>query len=394
MEITIQPSKLSGSLRAISSKSQAHRILICAALSDSPCTVICPDTNQDIDATASCLRQLGADIQRTATGFQVTPIKVLPKTATLDCGESGSTLRFMLPVAGALGVNSAFLLHGRLGQRPLSPLWEEMNRMGCHLSKPNENTIRCQGKLISGNYQIDGGISSQFITGLLFALAIIPGRSNLHITGQLQSKPYVDITYEVLSKFGISANGETIHGCYPFRSPTALEVEGDWSNGAFFLVANALGNSIEISNLHESSVQGDREISALIPLLKENQTISVAQIPDLMPILSVLAAANHGATFTHIQRLRLKESDRVTAVSQMLNAMGIATRITDSEMIVYPGTFHKAVIDSFNDHRIAMAAAIAATIADGPITIQNPQCVAKSYPTFWEEYKRLGGQYE
>lgn len=394
MQIKVIPGKLSGNLQAISSKSQAHRILICAALSNKDCEIYCPDTNEDIDATASCLNALGATIVRRDSYFHVSPIHTLPNDAILDCRESGSTLRFMLPLVGALGVNATFILHGRLSKRPLSPLWEEMERMGCKLTRPTEDTVRCTGKLVSGAYTIDGGVSSQFITGLLFATAILPGKSSLEITGSVQSKPYIDITKDVLSKFGVKLDSNEVDGTYPLNGPDKLSVEGDWSNAAFFLVANAVGNNIMLSNLNYDSFQGDRRITELVTLMEKRKTIDVADIPDLMPILSVLAAAKSGAVFTNIQRLRLKESDRVHSVREMLGNMGISTEETDDTLIVYPGQFRSCTVDSYNDHRIAMSAAIAGTVARGPIEIVNAQCVRKSYPAFWADFAQLGGNYE
>ena len=193
MDITIWPQKLQGTVAAIPSKSQAHRLLICAAFSDGETILQCSETNRDIEATADCLRALGADIVRTADGYRILPIRRLPESAVLNCCESGSTLRFMLPIAGALGVDALFQMEGRLPCRPLSPLWEEMERMGCKLSRPGETTIRCTGKLKTGNYSIDGSVSSQFVTGLLFALSLIGGDSHLEITGKIESKPWKPI---------------------------------------------------------------------------------------------------------------------------------------------------------------------------------------------------------
>jgi len=394
MQIKLYPGKLSGNLPAISSKSQAHRMLICAALSNKSSKIYCPDTNEDIDATASCLTALGATIERSGSYFYVSPIRFLPSEATLDCRESGSTLRFMLPLVGALGVNATFILRGRLHKRPLSPLWEEMERMGCKLSRPTEDTVRCTGMLRAGNYIIDGGVSSQFITGLLFAMAILPGKSSLNITGALQSKPYIDITKNVLSMFGVNADSNEIVGAFPLNGPDELSVEGDWSNAAFFLVANALGSNIKLTNLNYDSFQGDRRVVELITAMKSKQTIDVSDIPDLMPILSILAAAKCGAVFTNIQRLRLKESDRVCSVREMLCNMGIRTEEAADTLTVYPGKFRSCCINSYNDHRIAMSAAIAATAAVGPIEVLDAQCVNKSYPAFWADFAKLGGNYE
>lgn len=232
-DIVIHPRKLCGTVAAIPSKSQAHRLLIAAALADAPTALICPDTSRDIEATAACLRALGADIRRTERGYTVSPIRKVPAHPVLPCGESGSTLRFLLPVAGALGADATLTMEGRLPERPLSPLWEEMQRMGCTLSHPTHDTVHCCGRLQSGTYTIDGGVSSQFITGLLLALPLLPDRSEIRIEGKLQSRPYVDMTMQALAAFGVHAEGFVIPGGQSYRSPGTLTVEGDWSNAAF-----------------------------------------------------------------------------------------------------------------------------------------------------------------
>ena len=383
MDITIQPGRLQGTLTAIPSKSQAHRYLICAAFSDNETTLICPETNRDIEATAQCLGSLGANIKRTVDGYHITPIRQIPETAVLPCGESGSTLRFMLPVVGAFGVDAVFQMEGRLPQRPLSPLWEEMERMGCTLSRPTDNTIRCHGRLLPGDYMINGGVSSQYITGLLFATELMNVQSTVTITGQLQSKPYVDMTRQALAVFG-SPN---------FHSPGLLRVEGDWSNGAFFLAAKAVGNNIEILGLDPESCQGDRAVVDILNQLEFGiPTVSAADIPDLVPILAVTAAAKHGAVFTDIRRLRLKESDRVASTISMLENLGGKTVATENTLTVYGTGYIGGTVDAVNDHRIAMAAAIASTVCQEPVTILGAQCVQKSYPAFWDEFKRLGGK--
>lgn len=382
MDITIHPKKLKGTVTAIPSKSQAHRMLICAAFADGPTTIICPDTNRDIEATADCLRALGAKILRTDNGYQITPVVQIPTGAFLNCCESGSTLRFMLPIVGALGVKATIKMEGRLPQRPLSPLWEEMERMGCTLSRPTASTILCEGKLQSGAYSIVGNVSSQFITGLLLAFDLMDTPCTLKITGKLESVPYIEMTKQVLELF-------------PNRhTPGILTVEGDWSNGAFFLAAQALGNDVSVTNLSPESKQGDRAAAFWLPKLKYNSTISAADIPDLIPILSVVAAANKGAVFTDIQRLRLKESDRVASVIAMLEALGGKAESTDSTLTVYGTGLSGGIVRSCNDHRIAMSAAIAATVCKEDVTILGAECVNKSYPKFFEEYSRLGGNYE
>ena len=394
MDITIYPRKLSGTISAIPSKSQAHRILICAAFADAPVNILCTETNQDIENTAGCLRSLGADIARTEQGYYVQPIRSIPSSAQLDCGESGSTLRFMLPVCASLGVDTVFHMAGRLPQRPLSPLWEEMERMGVSLTRPTETTIRSQGRLNSGTYYIDGSVSSQFITGLLFALALLPGENQLIVTGNIESRPYIQMTEDVLHLFGIETKQYRFYDEPIMRSPGTVTVEGDWSNGAFFLGAQALGNDIQISGLNADSSQGDKQAAPLMKALSECISVDGRDIPDLIPILAVVAGAKKGASFHNIGRLRLKESDRIDSVAAMLKALGADVESGQDYLTVSPAKYTGGIIDSKNDHRIAMSAAIASTVADGPVTILGADCVAKSYPGFWSEFTKLGGYYE
>ncbi len=385
MDLTIQPQLLRGEITIIPSKSVAHRLLICAALADKPTELICPDTNRDIEATAECLRALGAGIVRTSEGYEIDPISQIPKSAVLPCHDSGSTLRFLLPVVGALGVDATFRMSGRLPQRPLSPLWEEMRRMGCILTRPRLDTIRCTGKLQPGTYTIDGGVSSQFITGLLFALSLIPGESHLEVSGKVESKPYIDLTKNAMALFAAPR----------YHSPGCLSVEGDWSNAAFFLTAAMLGSELTILGLDNSSAQGDRAVVEILEQLRsKNCSISAADIPDLIPILSVAAASWQGAVFTDIQRLRLKESDRVEATIHLITSLGGKAEATESTLTVHAAPLTGGIVDAKNDHRIAMAAAIGATVSKTAVTICGAECVEKSYPKFWEEYRRLGGQYE
>lgn len=394
MDIIINPQKLHGDLTAIPSKSHAHRALICAAFADKQTTITCPKTNKDIEATVSCLNALGAAIKRTVNGYNVTPITSFPTSAELDCNESGSTLRFMLPIVGALGVDAVFKLSGRLPERPLSPLWEEMERMGCRLSRDKNGILRCSGRLKPGDYSIAGNISSQFISGLLFALPLLNGSSSLNIIGTIESKPYIDLTISVLQDFGVKTDFKQITGSFPFRSPEDVAIEGDWSNSAFFHVANKLGSNINIHGLNPHSVQGDCAVVSILKNLSTVDTIDARDIPDLVPVLSVAVAAGNGATFTNIARLRAKESDRVKSVMEMLSNLGIRSECTENTLTVYSGTFSGGTVDAMNDHRIAMSAAVAATVASAPVTILGAQCVQKSYPAFWDVYSRLGGNYE
>lgn len=358
-------------------------------------TLNCPQTNEDIEATAACLRCLGAQIIRNEDGYRITPVHTVPESVTLPCGESGSTLRFLLPVAGALGVNATFLTEGRLSQRPLSPLWEEMERMGCTLSRPESTTIQCEGKLRTGTYKIAGNVSSQFISGLLFATALLPGGSQVILTGTVESQPYIQMTKDALSAFGVKIDSDCIQGGRQFHTPAeVMDVEGDWSNAAFFLAAKAMGSTISIENLNTNSAQGDRTVEQQLTRLHSFCTVDAANIPDLVPILAVFSATRQGALFTNIHRLRLKETDRVTTVCAMLGSLGIQATADENSLLVKPGAFTGGTVDATGDHRIAMAAAIAATCAEEPVTILGAESVNKSYPSFWTEYRRLGGSYE
>ncbi len=391
MDITIHPGKLKGRYRATPSKSHAQRVLICAAFADKPTKILCNKISEDIAATVECLRALGAKIKQFKYGYRVYPIRTPPLSAALNCGESGATLRFLLPIVGALGVDTTFKMSGRLSQRPLSPLCEEMERMGCTINRPTQDSLRCIGKLRPGSYAITGNVSSQFISGLMMAFPIINGNCHLDILGDVHSAPYIDLTKSVLHAFEADSNNSSVS----YRSPGIIAVEGDWSNAAFFLSAKKLGNNIIVSGLEEASVQGDRAVSKYLLSLKDGSPeISAADTPDLIPILAVCAAHFNGATFTDIQRLRFKESDRVESTLHMLTSLGADCCVTDNMLIVQSAKFHKCTIDPANDHRIAMAAAIAATVTAGDVRILNADCVNKSYPTFWEDFARLGGKYE
>lgn len=394
MDITIYPHKLEGCISAIPSKSQAHRLLICAAFSDASTTLYCPQTNRDIEATVGCLNALGAEIIRTNDGYQVRPVGKIPETAEINCYDSGSTLRFMLPIVCALGIETTIHMSGRLPYRPLSPMWEELESHGAKLSTPTPTTIHTSGVLKPGEFKIDGNVSSQFITGLLFALSLLKGQSKISVIGNLESKPYVEMTQHVLAMFGVSSENYTVKGHMPFSTPGNVTVEGDWSNGAFFLTAQALGNPLTVLNLDPHSTQGDRAIINILSSTEKVPSISAADIPDLIPILAVFYTVKGGAIFTNIARLRLKESDRVASVINLLQNLGICVEADLHTMQVHGGQIQGGIVDACSDHRIAMAAGIAATVAKGPVTILGAECVEKSYPTFWQEYQRLGGKYE
>ena len=266
--------------------------------------------------------------------------------------------------------------------------------MGCTLTRPTDNSIRCCGKLHEGDYFIDGGVSSQFITGLLLALSLLEKESRLTITGKVESRPYIDLTRQVLALYSADPDRP---GTKRLHSPGHIIVEGDWSNGAFFLAANALDADpfLNIHGLSDQSVQGDRAAAVWIPrLCRESCTIDAADIPDLVPILSVTATAKHGAVFTNIQRLRIKESDRVASTIALIENLGGKAESTEDTLTVYSTGLVGGTVDAVNDHRIAMSAAIASIVCKKPVIILGAECVKKSYPKFWEEFSRLGGNYE
>ena len=401
MDVTIFPQQLSGTVKAVPSKSQAHRLLLCAALADVPTRIEISTICDDLLATIGCISGFGAEIEREyGVAETITPLRSVPHSATLNCGESGATLRFFLPLAGALGVETLFLLEGRLPYRPLSPLWvnraqlqQELEAQGQKLPRAVTAGLRLTGKLRPGHYRIDGGVSSQFISGLLMALSLLEGDSHLELMGKVESLPYIHMTMECLQNFGVMWQDFHISGPQVFKSPGCVTVEGDWSNAAFWLAAQALGNPVSVTGLSGDSMQGDRKIIELLPQLQQERAIiSAADIPDLIPILAVVAAANHGAVFTDVRRLRLKESDRVEAIVSMLCALGGRAAADENTLTVFPAQLSGGTVDSKNDHRIAMAAAIASTLCRENVTILNADCVRKSYPGFWKEFTRLGGK--
>ncbi len=434
MQIKITPKSLNGCVSAPVSKSAAHRLLICAALGDKPCTIRCGGTNADIEATIACLCALGADIRREGEQLLVTPVFAggLRSGATLDCGESGSTLRFLLPVVCALNADCTLIGHGRLPNRPLSPLYEELVAHGATLGENGKMPLFASGSLSAGAFTIDGGVSSQFISGLLFALPLLSEPTEIVVTGKTESARYIDLTMEALAAFGITpektATGWKFDGTERYRSPETLTVEGDWSNAAFWLVAGALPRTegapdapLTVTGLREDSLQGDK---AIIPLLRrfgakierDGDTYTVtaaplhgieidaADIPDLVPILSVAAAFASGETVIHnIARLRIKESDRVATVLFLLGALGVSAFADENTLTVIGGgsdggtpAISAPTLDSFNDHRIAMAAAVFASAAVGDtendaLVIETAEAVRKSYPDFYKRFASLGG---
>jgi len=395
MNITIQPGKLSGLIEIPSSKSYAHRLLIASALADRPTEVRMNALNNDISATVDCLRALGATIDRTDTGFVVHPIRQITHShCTLFCGESGSTLRFLIPVAAALGIQCTFTGAGRLPERPNLILTEALNAHGVSADNHLLPLSIC-GRLQGGIYPIAGNVSSQYITGLLMALPLCDFSSEIVLTTQLESASYIDITLETLAPFGIIAErtptGWHISGGQKYHSPGIITAEGDWSSATFWYAANSLGSDVTCLGLNENSLQGDRSILEMLNRLGCN--IDVSDTPDLVPALAVAAAAYPGTTrITGASRLRIKESDRLRTVADMIHNLGGSVDELSDGLIIRGGKpLSGGIVNGCNDHRIVMAAAIAAAFADRPVRILGAEAVDKSYPGFFRDFEALGG---
>ena len=390
---------------ACPSKSYAHRGMIAAALGESETLVACGAPNRDIEATARVLRALGARVDAVPEGFRIFPITAVPTQAYCDAGESGSTLRFLVPVAAALGCHARFVGHGKLPGRPMEPLYAALRAGGARIT-PLPDGVEVSGRLRAGTYTVTGEVSSQFISGLLFALPLLCGESRLILTGQIASLPYVEMTCQVLSRAGITLartpDGFTVAGGQRTHSASVFDVEGDWSGAAFWLVAGAIGkHPVTVTGLCPDSLQGDRAIldllgrmGAQVHTCGRSATVSPAplhaldidatQIPDLVPVLAVAAAAATGTTVIRgAARLRMKESDRLETTASLLGALGGQVRQTDDGLIITgTGSLTGGTVDGAGDHRIVMSAAIASLIASGPVEILGVEAVGKSYPEF------------
>ena len=402
MDIKISPSVLRGNLSIPASKSCAHRAVICAALADGVSTLSGITMSKDIEATISSMTALGASFEINGDIVTVKGISGgIDGTAEIDCNESGSTLRFIMPVAAALGVKSVFIGKGRLPRRPIDIYKRELKNHGITFHT-EEMPYEISGILTGGKYEIEGNVSSQFITGLLFALPLAKEDSEIIMTSHLESRPYVDITIDILRRYGIeiseTENSFLIKGNQKY-TPYNEHIEGDYSQAAFFFVANALGSDVNILNLKEDSVQGDKAITDIIADTLKNGSVTgykadCSDIPDLVPILSVLGAyGNMPSTIYNAERLRIKESDRLAACADMLNNLGGNVTVTSDGLEILPTNgLNGGTIDSYGDHRIVMAAAIAALNCKGDVIIKGAEAAEKSYPTFFEDYVKLGGK--
>jgi len=420
MKVTLIPSVLNGTVSAPPSKSCMHRALICAAVSEKETKIICDTFSMDIKATISCLRALGARFEYGDGYVTVYPIDKNKKDETqcvLDCKESGSTLRFMVPFAASLGKSCKFIGAERLGQRPLNPLLSALKNNGIKIKHPADTflPLEISGELSGDVFEIPGDISSQFITGLLFALGNMGG-GRVKMTSALKSAPYIDITADIQKQFGLSIektdDGYTVEKGDCYTSPGEIKIEGDYSNAAFWLVLGAVGRGEKISctNLRPDTLQGDSVIIDILRRMGAKITVEAdcvtvyksalraieadcADIPDIVPIISVAATAAEGTTvLRNIERLREKESDRVKTTMDMLLSLGADIRADENSIIITKSSLHGGKVTSANDHRIAMCSAVASTLCTENVELDIAQAVSKSYPDFYEQFKMLGGK--
>jgi len=407
--IVIKPNKLKGTILAPPSKSLSHRAVISAALCKEGKSIV--DNvilSEDIIATIEGMKQLGTDIEIIKNKNNTYKLVIERNTAEfnnaiINCNESGSTLRFLIPIALSLCESSTFDGKGKLVERPLDVYYNIFEKD--HIKYKNNNgklPLSVEGKLKGGTYEVSGSISSQFITGLLFALPLLKNDSVIKITDKLESVGYVDLTLDILKQFNIHIENNdykefTIRGNSNYKSSDYI-VEGDFSQGAFFLTAGAIGNDVDCTGLKENSLQGDKEILNIIKQFETDEDeiiIDASQIPDLVPILTVLASLKEGKTtkIINAERVRIKESDRLAAISTEMNKLGAdITELKDGLIIKGQKTLKgDATVNSHNDHRIAMSLAVAATKCENEIILEDYTSVNKSYPEFWNDYKSLGG---
>ncbi len=412
MLVNVKPNNFyKGDVFIPSSKSVSHRWLICAALSGKESVISGNLRGDDIEATADCLRALGAKIEFFSNYVKVIPIDKKALKASLNVRESGSTLRFLLPLAAALGVETDFVMSGRLKERPISALLSVIGEKGIVF---NDNPLKISGKLISGEYKVDASVSSQFISGLLFALPLLEGDSKIIMLGNIVSIGYINITLSVLKKCGIKVEstdyGYFIKGGQSYFVPNDASAEGDWSSCAFFAVLGALNGDICIRNVDINSQQGDKEIVALLKKAQADVTVgqdyirvkksklasiqfSAQAIPDLVPAIAIaLATASGISIISDVDRLRDKESDRLQAVIDMLDSFHIKSYYKNNSLYIEGGKLVGGKIDGYRDHRIVMSATIGACVANKESIISDKESVNKSYPNFFEDIKKVGGE--
>jgi 3-phosphoshikimate 1-carboxyvinyltransferase len=370
-----------GIVRIPPSKSVLHRAIICAALAGGWIGV--NSASDDVDATARCVSAL-------MSGDNV----------TLDCGESGSTLRFLIPVALALGKSATFTGRGRLLERPMEPFFGALRAHGAEIAQ-TADAIEVSGELSAGIYELPGDVSSQFVTGLLFALPLLRGDSEIRLTTALESAGYVELTLDELGKSGVEARrtggGFEVPGGQRYL-PREMDAEGDWSQAAFFLAARALGRDVEVAGLDYESKQGDREIAEILRRATADGgriraiDVDASGIPDIVPpVTALLCFADGVSRIYNAGRLRHKESDRLAALAEELGKLGAEIAVEGDALVIRGVTeICGGTMSARGDHRIAMAGAVAAIRARGAVTIEGAECVSKSYPDFWKDFEVSG----
>lgn len=412
-EVIITPSKLEGNVTIPPSKSDVHRAILCAALSRGVSNLCPVSLSNDIKATINCIESLGAKSSLNDSTLTIDGTNMFSnKNATLDCDESGSTLRFLIPIAAAKNINAQFIGKGRLPERPIGTYLDILPKSGVECITQGGLPLKINGQLRSGTFEVAGNISSQFITGLLLALPLLDGDSKIVLTSPVESVGYINMTLDAMKAFGVVATqteyGYFIKGNQQYM-PCNYCTQGDWSQAAFFMVAGAIKNEITVNGV-SSCTQGDREIINILKkfgadvelfdnsvTVKHNKLmgteIDVCQIPDLVPILAVLATFAEGTTsIINAQRLRIKESDRLSAIANALNGVGAKVfELPDSLIIEGTGTIHGGTVLGCNDHRIVMAMSIAGSFSSDKITITDAQSINKSYPNFFKDFTGIGG---
>ena len=418
----IKKSALNGIVQAPSSKSFAHRIMICCALSRGKCAIKNVSSSDDIDATIGCLSELGAKITKQgstvfmdATDFAT---KNCEKKYTLDCKESGTTLRIMIPICAALGLNVTFTGSGRLPKRPLDEYLTLLPNHGVKIEKGDDSLpLTISGQLSGDTFEISPKVSSQYVSGLIFALSLLDNDTTLKLSSKLLGGQYVDITTAVMSDFCVTAEkldtSYKIKGGQKYISPESGEVnvEGDWSQAAFFLCAGAINGDVEVRNLNTNSCQGDKKIVEILKSLSaditltENSvkvkksalkgtTIDALDTPDLVPVVALTCAfADGDSTITGVERLKYKESDRLLSTSEMIKSLGGECTYTSDKMTIKgQGYLKGGLVKAYNDHRIVMSSAVGALCTENDTVIEDAHAVNKSYSDFFDDYNALGGK--
>lgn len=390
----IKTDNLQGTVDAISSKSFAHRFLILASVADTDTTIIINEFSNDVMTTIDCLRNLGVEIEINGNEVTVHPSFFQKDVSDINVNDSGSTLRFLLPLVSFLSQKTNIKCSGRLQDRPIKELINQLKLSGLTFSK-EKLPFSVDGTFHKIDFEFPGDVSSQYISAIMMIAPLIGG-CEIKLTSQLESTGYIKITQECLKLFGVESEilpDKVIVKPGALKSPEKIIVEGDWSNAAFFLCANELGADINVQNLNVDSVQADRKIVELLEKIDNNEDyceIDISQTPDLFVILAVVLSQKcEKSVIKNAKRLRLKESDRIQSTYDMLQSFGVNCKIDGDDLIIYKSEMKPAVINSCDDHRIVMAAAIASIITK-EVEIKDWQAVKKSYPSFFDEIERLG----